>query len=298
MCYLPREFREQINPAVIGCAEEIRLRVGQPLELLLENATVKQYEKVTQVQMRECISYLTGYSPYILEEEMRQGFLTIEGGHRIGISGHASYHNGNQGMVTDCVSAIGAINIRVAHEKKGCAANLIPWMRKGEGWYHTILFSEPGAGKTTCLRDCIRILSSGEGLHRGYKVGVIDERSEIAACHMGVPQNDLGPRCDVLDNCPKSIGMRMMLRSMSPEFLAVDELGSREDFDVMQEAAQSGVYVIGTMHAGNILELLAKLQSNQNRLEESLLRLIEIERDEGQRHYHVYDGGGQSMWES
>ena len=83
----------------------------------------------------------------------------------------------------------------------------------------------------------------------------------------------------------------MMLRSMSPEFLAVDELGSREDFDVMQEAAQSGVYVIGTMHAGNILELLAKLQ-------ESLLRLIEIERDEGQRHYHVYDGGGQSMWES
>ena len=115
---------------------------------------------------------------------------------------------------------------------------------------------------------------------------------------MGVPQNDLGPRCDVLDNCPKCVGMRMMLRSMSPEFLAVDELGSREDFDVMQEAAQSGVYVIGTMHAGNILELLAKLQSNQNRLEESLLRLIEIERDEGQRHYHVYDGGGQSMWES
>ena len=98
MCYLPREFREQINPAVIGCAEEIRLRVGQPLELILENATVKQYEKVTQVQMRECISYLTGYSPYILEEEMRQGFLTIEGGHRIGISGHASYHNGNQGL--------------------------------------------------------------------------------------------------------------------------------------------------------------------------------------------------------
>ena len=101
MRYLPREFREQIDPAVIGCAEEIRLRVGQPLELLLENATVKQYEKVTPLQMRECISYLTGYSPYILEEEMRQGFLTIEGGHRVGISGHASYHSGKKGMVTE-----------------------------------------------------------------------------------------------------------------------------------------------------------------------------------------------------
>lgn len=296
--YLPKEMRRSVGSDTVEKAEEIRLRVGQPLEIVMGDEGVERYGRVTLRQMRECINYLTGYSPYAVEEEMRQGFFTIEGGHRVGISGRASYHRERNGAVTDCVSDISAVNIRVAHEVKGCAAQLIPWMKREKGWYHTILFSEPGVGKTTCLRDLIRIFSSGEGLHRGYKVGVVDERSEIAACHMGVPQNDLGPRCDVLDNCPKSVGMRMLLRSMSPEILAVDELSGEEDFEMVQEAMRSGVYVIGTMHAGSIKELLSRKEMEIGKMEQGAIRLIEIGRKQKRRRYHVYDQKGGLLWES
>ena len=289
--YLPKEMRQSVDSDTVEKAEEIRLRVGQPLEIVMGDEGIKRYGNISQMQMRECLNYLTGYSPYILEEEMRQGCFTIEGGHRVGISGH-------KGAVTDSVSSVGAINIRVAHEVKGCAAELIPWMKKGEGWYHTILFSGPGVGKTTCLRDLIRIISSGEGLHRGYKVGLVDERSEIAACHMGVPQNDLGERCDVLDNCPKSVGMRMLLRSMSPAILAVDELGSAEEFEMVQEAMNSGVYVLGTMHAGNVTELILHKEMKSKRGQKDTVRLIEIGRNGTRRQYRVYNGEGERLWES
>ena len=296
--YLPKEMRQSVDGDALKKAEEIRLRVGQPLEIVMGDEKIRQYGRVSQAQMRECLNYLTGYSPYILEEEMRQGFFTIEGGHRVGISGHTSYHRGDKGTVTDSVSSVGTINIRVAHEVKGCAAELIPWMQKGKGWYHTILFSGPGVGKTTCLRDLIRIISSGENLLRGYKVGLVDERSEIAACHMGVPQNDLGTRCDVLDNCPKSVGMRMLLRSMSPEILAVDELGSAEEFEIVQEAMNSGVYVFGTMHAGNVRELISRKEMKNKRGQKDAVRLIEICRNGARRKYCVYNGEGEQLWES
>lgn len=296
--YLPVEMRGEIDKDVLKRTEEIRIRVAQPLELVLEDGDLKRYARVTQTQMRECINYLTGYSPYALEEEMRQGFFTIEGGHRVGISGRASYHRERNTAVTDCVSDIGAINIRIAHEVKGCAAELISWMQHGEGWYHTILFSGPGVGKTSYLRDLIRILSSGEGLQRGYKVGVVDERSEIAACHRGVPQNDLGERCDVLDNCPKSVGMRMLLRSMSPELIAVDELGQEEDFLAVEAAMNSGVYVIGTVHAKSVQEVRTKMPLFQRRDTCENMRLIGLKRSGASRKFSVYSGEGDLLWES
>ena len=126
----------------------------------------------------------------------------------------------------------------------------------------------------------------------------MDERSEIAACHMGVPQNDLGERCDVLDNCPKSVGMRMLLRSMSPEILAVDELGSAEEFEMVQEAMNSGVYVLGTMHAGNVTELILHKEMKSKRGQKDTVRLIEIGRNGTRRQYRVYNGEGERLWES
>jgi stage III sporulation protein AA len=238
------------------------------------------------------LNYLCGYSPYAMEEELRQGFFTIEGGHRIGVSGRTSYEKTGASPVVSAVSDISGLNIRIAHERKGCAKKLIPWIRRGGGLHHTFLFAPPGVGKTTYLRDCIRLLSSGDEKQSGVKVGVVDERSEIAACHCGVPQNDLGPRVDVLDNCPKEQGMRMLLRSMSPEVIAVDELGDQADFAAVAECAKSGVAVLGTIHAGSVGEAREKMELCE------AFYLVQITRcRDGTRTIAVFDKGGALLWQ-
>ncbi len=145
--------------------------------------------------------------------------------------------------------------------------------------------------KTTMLRDCIRMLSDGDRKLPGMKVGVVDERSEIAASFFGVPQNDLGDRADVLDNCPKAEGMRLLLRSMSPQVLAVDELGGREDYLAVEEALHCGCRIIGTMHAGDIMELQEKAYL-QGWLKRGFFgRFVFLKRTEGgERGFMVYDG--------
>jgi stage III sporulation protein AA len=238
------------------------------------------------------LNYLCGYSPYAMEEELRQGFFTIEGGHRVGVSGRTSYEKNGASSVVNAVSDISGLNIRIAHERKGCARNLIPWICKGGRLAHTFLFAPPGVGKTTYLRDCIRLLSDGDETRRGVKVGVVDERSEIAACHCGVPQNDLGSRVDVLDNCPKEQGMRMLLRSMSPEVIAVDELGGAADFAAVAECAKSGVAVLGTIHAGSVAEAREKTSFC------GAFYLVEIRRGrDGTRSLAVYDKGEKLLWQ-
>jgi stage III sporulation protein AA len=152
-------------------------------------------------------------------------------------------------------------------------------------------------GKTTFLRDSIRLLSTGDKNHAGVKVGVVDERSEIAACHCGVPQNDLGPRADVLDNCPKPLGIMMLLRSMSPEIIAVDELGGKEDFRAMSECAKSGAAVLGTIHAGTKEEAYAKLFCGSSITEHTQLVEI-IRRPGGTRAIKIYGERGKILWQN
>ena len=258
--YLPVDFRTQMEAETLCGAEEIRLRVGQPLEILYADEKEKEIGLLTEAHMREVLNYLSGYSVYALEEELRQGYFTLEGGHRIGVSGRASYEKHGTSSSMKLLSCISGLNIRLAHEKKGCASVLIPWLYCGENVYHTFFFAPPGVGKTTYLRDCIRLLSKGNHLRAGKKVGVVDERSEIAACYRGIPQNDLGPRTDVLDNCPKEHGIHMLLRSMSPQIIAVDELGLPEDFAAVADCARCGVSILGTIHAGSVLEVLHRLQ--------------------------------------
>jgi len=260
----------------------------------------------------EMLNYISGYSLYALEEELKQGYITFSGGHRIGITGHANYEGGgsiNDLQITNIIE-IGGLNIRIAHERKGCAEQIIPFLRNENCIFNTVFFAAPGVGKTTCLRDAIRILSNGDANHTGIKVCVVDERSEIAACVDGKPQNDLGKRTDVLDACPKSIGMRMVLRTMSPEIIAVDELGKEDEFVLLEQMRCSGVKILGTMHAGDIEQVMRnpfirKIADDyansahvaQNAQEPIIERFVELIRlENGNREFRIYDGQGKLLW--
>jgi stage III sporulation protein AA len=278
--YLPVNLREQVSDAALQGAEEIRIRVNHPLEILYADGRSQCYGCTAAADLREMLNYLCGYSPYAMEEEIGRGYFTIEGGHRVGVSGRA-------GLRQSGISDIGAVNIRIAHEKKGCAKEIIPWIRGGGRLKNTFIFSPPGVGKTTLLRDAVRLLSTGDENSPGVKVGVVDERSEIAACRFGIPQNDLGPRTDVLDNCPKPEGMMMLLRSMSPQIIAVDELGGEEDIKAVELCTKSGVAVLGTIHAGTVSEACQKLHCT---ITQEQIQFVEIIRqNDGTRRIKIYD---------
>ena len=234
---------------------EIRLRVGRPLfltydggECFLRKPGQEQY-LVTTEDLKETLEYVTGYSLYAYEDEIRQGFISVQGGHRVGVTGKVVLDRGRiMGM-----KYISCINVRLAHEVVGCADPVMPYIRKRDWVAHTLIVSPPRGGKTTLLRDIIRQLSNGKEKFPGMTVGVVDERSELAGSYQGVPQNDLGMRTDVLDGCPKAEGMQLLIRSMSPTVVAVDELGKEEDFRAVESVIHCGCTLLATAH-GNSLE--------------------------------------------
>ena len=283
--------------------EEIRVRIGWPVELLYDNRSkwLGNYDNIIDRQcLDEMLNYITGYSVYAMEEELKQGFVTLSGGHRIGVTGHAIYEQGakdGEYQITS-LTDIGGLNIRIAHEKKGCAKDIVLLLRKDNSIYNTIIFAAPGIGKTTYLRDAIRILATGDSVFSGIKCCVVDERSEIAACRMGKPQNDLGMRTDVLDACPKEMGMRMVLRAMSPQIIAVDELGKETEFQMLEQMRCSGEKVLGTMHAGSLEELFQNQMVRDSIKQGTIERFVELVRlPNGNRGFHIYDGQGMLLWE-
>lgn len=241
--------------------QELRLRVGAPVILVIAGVEWYLTEKgklttqlseayrVDKNEVKETMEYISNYSLYAFEEEVRQGFLTLSGGHRVGLGGRVLSENGHiRGM-----KYISFLNIRFAHQIKGCADSVLPYIMQEKKIMHTLIVSPPGGGKTTLLRDLVRQLSN-----RGYTIGVVDERAEIAACYLGVPQNDVGIRTDVLDCCPKAEGMQMLIRSMAPQILAVDEIGQEADVQAVHYAIGCGCKLIATVHAASYEELEAK----------------------------------------
>lgn len=288
-CLFPVHLRETVKRELnTEDVEEIRIRIGQPVEFVTAAGSTlggTDYQ-VTEKDVAQMLSFISSYSLYAYQEQLRQGYLTIQGGHRIGVCGSVAL---DDGRITG-MHHISFFNIRIVHEKKGCAKELLPYIRRENGIFNTLIFSEPGAGKTTVLRDCIRLISQGTEDVPGQRVCVVDERSEIAACHLGVPQNDLGPRTDVLDGCPKREGMRMLLRSMSPQVLAVDELGGDEDYRMVEEAVYSGSRVLGTVHMGDIRELSDKPFLSGWMKKKVFARFVSITREkDGTRCYQIYD---------
>lgn len=256
---LPGSIRRILHQEELeyGYLQEIKLRTEKPLLLTYKGSELipgrqrGQPYYVTRDDIREMLEYISNYSLYAYEEEMKQGFITIEGGHRIGMTGQAIVEGGK----VKNLKYISSINVRMSHEILGCADTVFPYITRQKRLCHTLIVSPPGCGKTTLLRDLIRQISTGNRYIKGMSVGVVDERSEIGGCYMGVAQNQLGIRTDVLDCCPKAEGMIMLIRSMRPEIIAVDEIGTAEDVHAIEYAMHCGCKMLATVHSRSVEEL-------------------------------------------
>lgn len=235
--------------------QEIKLRIGKPL-IIIYRGKERMWKDVivTKEEIKETLEYISNYSLYAYEHELKQGFITIEGGHRVGMAGQVIMEEGK----IKNLKYISSINLRISHEVKNCADKIFPYITYNKQMYHTLLISPPRCGKTTLLRDIIRQVSDGNMWVKGCTVGVVDERSELGGCYLGNPQNEMGVRTDILDRCPKAEGMIMLIRSMAPQVIAVDEIGAQEDVHAIEYAMHCGCKMLATAHGYSMEEIQRK----------------------------------------
>lgn len=235
-------------------ATELCIRAGQPVYVQTGGKEIRIGHTATKEEIKEILNYMSRYSLYAFEEEMKRGFLTIEGGHRVGLAGKTITEKDR----VKNIRYVSSVHIRIAHEVRGCADPVLPYITRQKELCHTLIISPPGCGKTTLLRDIIRQVSDGNRYVKGCTVGIVDERSEIAGCYMGVAQNDIGTRSDVLDACPKAEGLIMLIRSMTPRVAAADEIGTGEDVRAVEYALHCGCRILATAHGDSFEELREK----------------------------------------
>ncbi|MFT8314661.1 MAG: stage III sporulation protein AA [Clostridium sp.] len=254
---LPQNIRNIITKVKeLERLQEIRLKVNKPLILKLGEKEIIEDYKVSYEDINNILKRMSNYSIYSIEDEMKQGYITIKGGHRVGICGNCIIENN----IVKTIKNVSSLNIRICREIIGCSDKIMSRILKDNNVLNTIIISPPKCGKTTLIRDITRNISNGingSGL-KGKNVCVIDERSEICASSNGIPQLNVGIRTDVMDNCPKSQGIMMAIRSMAPDVIVCDEIGTYEDVKSILSALNCGVNLITTIHGFGIEDLKSR----------------------------------------
>lgn len=246
---LPASVSERVGQlpgSILEGFEEIRMKTFQDTIVRSEGMEISLHDGklITPELLDETLNRLLDYSYYAYEEELSKGYITIEGGHRVGICGTVTLKDGHVHLIKD----VSSLNIRRSRQIIGASGNVISSVcdEKRNAIRNTLIISPPKCGKTTILRDIARSLS-----YKGYRVGICDERSEIAGCYNGRSSYDLGSRTDILDGCPKAEGILMLIRSMSPDVIITDEIGKKEDVGAIEAALCAGVKTITSIHGSS-----------------------------------------------
>ena len=260
---LPTQLAKLILEHNIQKLEEIRIRANKPVILKLGQVEIVLSYTITTNEIIGILQNICNNSIYTYQNQICNGFITLPGGNRVGIAGNVVIKDGQ----VSNISYIYSLNFRISHQINGASDNILKYVLDTENntIFNTLIVSPPGAGKTTIIRDLAKRISNGinEINFRGLDVSIIDERGEIAAMTKGITFNDVGIRTDVLDNVPKSIGIRMAVRSMAPKVIIADEIGNKDDVNIINYAICSGVKCIFTAHGSNMEDLLKNNEINK-----------------------------------
>ena len=260
---LPTQLAKLILEHNIQKLEEIRIRANKPVILKLGQVEIVLSYTITTNEIIGILQNICNNSIYTYQNQICNGFITLPGGNRVGITGNVVIKDGQ----VSNISYIYSLNFRISHQINGASDNILKYVLDTENntIFNTLIVSPPGAGKTTMIRDLAKRISNGinEINFRGLDVSIIDERGEIAAMTKGITFNDVGIRTDVLDNVPKSIGIRMAVRSMAPKVIIADEIGNKDDVNIINYAICSGVKCIFSAHGSNMEDLLKNNEINK-----------------------------------